>query len=245
MMTLSSVTKAVALSFLLLSASAVLAQACPTEDSRGPHDATVPSMLHGTLIYHDELRIWLGLKLDQPACGETEIQLIFDTSEAYRKADSLRNCGVTATGKLFLAYTAYYSARMAIGDPRLVPDDSCHPLPIEPDLSKAPVSPNLQTYYVSITIDTRGKGHTAARVSADPDAQTSLTPWQAYAHYWLNGAADLAWFGCREGFSPGDVVHRPQSSGDIQRLNSDRGLGLNDDSVNKIDFTCRRSSSTN
>jgi len=245
MVTPSSAIKALVLSLLLFSASEAFAQTCPKQDSRGPHDATEPSVLHGTLVYHDELRTWLGLKLDRPACGETEIELLFDTSDAWRKADSLRNCGVTATGKLYLGDTAYYSVPMAIADPQLSPDDWCRPSPVEPDPSKAPVPPQLHTYYVSITIDTRGKGHTAARVSLDPDARESLAPWQAYTHFSINGGGDLLWFGCREGFSAANAVEHPQSPAKLERLNSDLGVGLSEDTVNTITFTCQRGSATN
>ncbi len=233
--------KTLVLGFFLFSASAAFAQSCPTEDSNGPHDASEPSMLHGILVHHDELRIWIGLKLSSPACGETEIQLTFDTSEAWRKADSVRSCGVTATGVLFLSPTGYYSTRMAMQNPKLKPDDSCHPAPVDPDLSNIPVPAGLQAYRVSITIDTRGKGHTTAAIWADPDARESLTPWQAYTHFSLNGGGDVLWFGCRDGFEPGDVTQAPESSEALRSQSSDLGVGLQVDSVNTVSFVCRRS----
>jgi hypothetical protein len=227
--------------FSLLFASAAFAQSCPTQDAAGQHDAAEASVLHGTLVHHDELRTWLGLKLDQPACGETEIQLTFATSDALRDAETLRNCGVTATGALFLAPTPHYSAAMAIEDPRLQPDPSCRPLPLEPDPSKAPVAPDLRTYHVLIAIDTRGKGHTDVRVSSDPDAGAPLAPWQAYAHFSLNGGGDVLWFGCREGFAPAAPVKNRPSTPDYPRLlNSDLGIGLDVDAVNTVQFVCRR-----
>ncbi len=216
------------------------AQSCPTQDAAGQHAASESSVLHGTLAHHDELRTWLGIKLDQPACGETEIQLTFATSDALREAETLRNCGVTATGVLFLAPTAHYSAAMAIENPKLEPDESCRPLPLEPDPSKAAVPPDLRAYYVLITIDTRGKGHTDVRVSSDPDARETLSPWQAYAHFSLNGGGDLLWFGCREGFSPDDAFkNRPSTPDYPRRLDSDLGIGLDVDAVNTVKFVCR------
>jgi len=231
--------------FFFLCASAAVAQSCPTQDAAGQHDASESSVLHGILVHHDELRTWLGLKLDRPACGESEIQLTFDTPDAWRKAETLRNCGVTATGVLFLAPTAHYSAGMAIENPKLQPDESCRPLPLDPDPSKAPVPPNLRTYHVLITIDTRGKGHTEVRVSSDADAPEPLAPWQAYAHFSLNGGGDVLWFGCREGFSPGDAVKNPPATPDfLARPGSDLEIGLDVDTVNTVQYVCRGGSNS-
>jgi hypothetical protein len=215
-------------------AGAAFAQSCPTGD-----EAPVASVLHGTLVHHDELRIWIGLKVDRVTCGEREIQLTFGTSEAWRAAEALRNCGVTATGKLFYGPTGYYSADMAVGDPILMADISCHPFRVKPDFPQHSVPTGLRRYSVSITIDTRGKGHTAVRVWRGAGPRRSLSPWQAYTHFWLNGGGDLIWFGCPDSFEATDVAQVPDSSGHITRLGSDLGVGLHDDALNTITFVCR------
>jgi len=246
MLSLSVVQRSVLVVLLALGAAGVaFAQSCPTENSQGPHDAPDSSVLHGTLIHHDELRTWLGLKLDQPACGETEIQLIFDTPEAWRIADALRTCAVTAAGKLYLSPTAYYSARLAVANPALKADASCHPFPVEPDPARHPISAGLRSYSVSLTIDTRGKGHTAVRVWQGSAQRTSLQPWEAYANFSLNGGGDVLWFGCSSGFEATDVVQVPKFSGDITRVGSSLGVGLQVDRVNTIAFVCRRIAPSN
>ena len=52
----------------------------PRDQQRGLEEASRPSVLHGTLLVHDELRQWLGIKLDRPACGQKEVELSDDRS---------------------------------------------------------------------------------------------------------------------------------------------------------------------
>ena len=125
------IAAAIVLPILLGSYSSATAdQVCPDGSYS---EAQSASILHGTVSYHDELRQWIGLKLGHSACGQHEIQWVFDSSEGFRKAKTLRTCAVKAIGKLFGGMTGYYSADLAISDPKLEPDSSCHPSPEEPD----------------------------------------------------------------------------------------------------------------
>jgi hypothetical protein len=101
----------------LLLISVASGQNCPPTHVEGLSEASAPSTLHGTLVFRDELRQWLGLRLEQAACGETDIQLIFSDSKAWRGAESFRGCTISATGKLFDSLTGDYSAETAMADP--------------------------------------------------------------------------------------------------------------------------------
>ena len=137
---------------LLVGATTVHGQTCPVQD-RG--EAAKPSILQGSLLFHEEIREWIGLKLDQPACGQTEVQLVFSKQEAWREAKSLRGRRVTATGQLYESPTGYYSAEIAISNAALKPDSKCHPSAVE-EPSTVPISADVKAYGASITVDYRG-----------------------------------------------------------------------------------------
>jgi hypothetical protein len=220
-------------------ASAANAQSCPNaEAGEAPGD----SVLRGKVILHDDLRRWLGLNLDQPACGEKEVQLIFSDSQAERRGESFRGCKVTATGKLYYGQTGYYSANLAISIENLKPDASCHPFPVMPEPAAQNISPDLRLYYASITVDYRGKGHVEVDVWKDRDRSVPLRPWQAYVDYRLNGGGDVLYFGCREGFKWKDVAQVPKSSSSSIEGSSELAGALLDDSVspNTLTFNCER-----
>jgi hypothetical protein len=111
-------------------ATAANAQSCP---NAGAGEAPGVSVLHGKVILHDELRTWLGLNLDQRACGEEEIELELHEPETRRHVEGLRGCSVTITGKLYTGETGYYSTNLAMSVENLKPDASCHPVPVMPD----------------------------------------------------------------------------------------------------------------
>jgi hypothetical protein len=67
----------IVLAIALLAAGAAEAQECPSTDKTAPVEASQQSALHGTLVFHDELRKWLGIKLDRQACGQSEIEIYF------------------------------------------------------------------------------------------------------------------------------------------------------------------------
>lgn len=231
------------LAIAVLAVTAVDAQTCPTKDEHGPVEASRDSILHGTLLLHDELRQWLGIKLDQPACGQTEVELIFSEAKTRREAETLRGCTVTATGRLFDSPTGYYSANMAISDPTLKPDLSCHPFPVKRDQHPVPIPPTLKAYHASISVDYRGKGHIYVKVWEGEDNPVPLAPWETYVDYILTGSRDVIWFNCQKGFQIKDITQTPENPDgvivDIPRLT---GTVLQDiNGVNVVKFTCRRS----
>ena len=120
---------------LILSSKTVCAQVCPSEDGSGPG---VPSTLHGKLIYHEDLRTWHALKLDQKVCNWESIQVI-STKLNWNYVHRFRGCAVTITGNLFTPMTGYYSLGLAMDVDKIQPDDNCKLLPVQADLSKGPV----------------------------------------------------------------------------------------------------------
>ena len=184
----------------------------------------------------------MGLTLDQPVCGEKEVQLVFSDPQAQRRAESVRDCKVIATGKLYYGQTGYYSANLAMSIENLKPDASCHPFPVMPDPAAQNISPDLRLYYASITVDYRGKGHIAVEVWRDKNRSEPLKPWQAYVDYRLNGGGDVLYFGCREGFKWKDVAQVPNSSSGSVEGPSELAGVLLDDSVSPstVTFDCER-----
>ncbi len=219
----------------------VLGQTCPTAaESEQGSGAAEPSVLHGRLVYHNDLRRWLGLKLDKPACGQGEIQLVFADAALWRRAEALRGCSLTVTGDIFDSPTGYYSADLAISDPVIHPDSGCHPFPVKPDLSTVPIPSGVQLYNVSINVDYRGKGHVTVHVSEGPNGATPLGPWQAYAHYMLTGGADVIWFGCQKEFHLGHITQQPPGD-EILPRDDDAGAALrNMEGSNTISYSCQR-----
>ncbi|HVO80381.1 MAG TPA: hypothetical protein VMT28_06605 [Terriglobales bacterium] len=214
-------------------------QSCPSESEDGSEAHDV-STLHGTLVYHDELRQWLGLKLDQPACGEAEIQLVVSDDAAGRRAKTLRGCAITITGRLYLAPTGYYSAELAVFDGVLQPDSSCHPYPLEPDPSLAPIPPNVHSYHVSITVDYRGKGHKDVAVWQGGNKHVLLKPWQAYAGYFLTGDAVMLRVYCAKSFQLTGVLQDPRVERGIFTDDISTAVLLTGSGINTVAFTCRK-----
>jgi hypothetical protein len=160
---------------------------------------------------------------------------------ASRRPDLPRN--VTAIGKLYYGETGYYSAKLAMSIESLRPGASCRPRPLEPDPAKANVPADLRSYQASITVDYRGKGRVTVEVWTDEKRRVSLKPWQAYVDYRLNGAADVVYFGCREGFEWRDANQVPKSSRGVSNgSDSNRASALLNDSVspNVVTFTCEQ-----
>jgi hypothetical protein len=232
----------IVLTTALLATAAVNAQTCPPHDDHGREKALSPSVLHGTLLFHDDLRQWIGIKLDRPACGQTEVQLVFSKADAWREAETLRGCTVTATGELFDSPTGYYSAELAISDATLKPGPSCHPSPVRPDPYAVPIPPNVKSYHASISVDYRGKGHVNVKVWHGDDKPVPLAPWQAYISYTLTGGQDVIWFDCQKGFRINDITQTPENPNGIFNDEPNlTGTVLQDmNGANMVRFSCQK-----
>lgn len=231
----------VGLAIIFLAAVSTQAQTCPPQNSDNP-DTPGPSVaLHGTLVYHDDLRQWLALRVDHPTCGEGEVELVFSNFSAWRRAQSLRGCAVTAKGTLYESPTGYYSAKFAI-EATLKPDPSCRPFPLRPDLSTVPIPTTVKIFRASIVVDYHGKGHVGVEVWKNQDKRLLLKPWEAYVNYILTGGRDVIWFGCQKDFRIAAITQTPKSPGGIFADAPDlTGTALQDlEGANTINFTCQR-----
>jgi len=163
------------------------AQLCPQENAKGPSKASVSRTLSGTVVYHDEIRQWFGLKLDAPVCGEREIQLLqgggafeVDGSNAH-SIETFRGCRVIVDGPLGIPGTGYYSADLYQDVEKINPEKGCVLEPPLPDFSKATPDKSVRSYQVSMRLDYSARGgHIDVTVKAGDHL---LKPWQAYASY--------------------------------------------------------------
>jgi len=229
-----------AVTVLIATCAQAEAQTCPN----GFEEASAASTLHGTLTYHDELREWLGLKLDKSTCGEEEIQLVFLEPKHWREAEALRECNVTVIGTLFYSPTGYYSAGMAVTDAMVAPDVSCKPFPVKPDPSLAPRKANVTIFVAEIAVDYRNKGRVRVRVWEDEQRKSELTPWQPYVHYMLTGSQDVMWFGCADGFEITRISQKPKpKDGLFQDEPNLAGTVLPSEALNTVSFACARETS--
>lgn len=225
----------------LLTGGATRAQVCPPQNGDAI-EASGVSVLHGMLLLHDELRQWLGLKLDRKACGQTEIELVFSTSEDWGKAETLLGCAISASGRLYDSPTGYYATDMAISNAILKPDASCHASAVKPDPSAAPIPPTVTAYHASITVDYRGKGHVNVSVRQGDNKAAPLAPWQAYVNYMLTGGQDIVRFDCQKGFQIGDIKQTPTNpNGLLDDVPNLSGAALQDlNGINTIEFACQK-----
>jgi hypothetical protein len=233
----------VILATALLAVAAAAGQSCPKDKGSGKAEALRASSLHGRLVFHDELRRWLGIKLEQPVCGQAEIELVFSTTDLWRKAKALNGCTITATGKLYYGLTGYYSTEMAIMDPTLRPDPSCKPHAVETDPATVKVPASIKAFHASVTVDYRGKGHVHVEAwEGDDRRKALLEPSQAYVSYSLAGATDAIRFSCRDGFGIKDFTQKPKSTGALSvDVLGQVGTVLQDQNGrNVISFACER-----
>lgn len=176
---------------------------CPT----GP---TIPSevrTLEGGLIYHDGIRKWFELKLDQPVCGQSSIQLV-ERGEG-NSLEVLRGCRVRSRGAIDDSPTGYYSLDTYQAVDRVEPVGTCQRQLPFPDYSNARPDKAVHEYRVDMHLDYEHGDHPIAfHISSEGK---ELRPWQAYASYALTG--DFVLYGlCGKGFVVDKVFGTPQAN---------------------------------
>lgn len=183
------------------------AQQCPQSN---PNGASVPSAtqtLEGQLIFHDGIRKWFELKLDQPQCGQTSTELI--RVNDWTPLEVLRGCRVKSTGALDFSSTGYYSLDTYQDVQKIEPVAACVRQPLFPDYSHAKPDPAIHEYRVEMHVDYGSGDHSIVfRVSS---GGKELQPWQAYASYDLTGGFVLYGM-CGKGFVVDTVFGTPQAS---------------------------------
>jgi hypothetical protein len=198
--------------FVICSAVPALAQQCPQISTTGEPTASEPQTLEGRLVYHDSIRQWFELKLDQPQCGKASIQLVRGLG-AYWPSNwtslaVLRGCRVRSTGAIDFSGTGYYSLETYQSVEEIEPVGPCARQAPLPDYSGAKPDKAVRAYRVEMHVDDPpGDRPIVFRVSS---AGKALRPWQAYARYLLMGGLVLYGF-CGEGFVVDKVFGTPQA----------------------------------
>lgn len=181
--------------FLMLGAQALAAQNCPDDSGK----LTAPSSLQGTIAYHHELRDWIGIKLQRPACGQNEIQLTFSDATGYKHAETLRGCDVTITGSLDESPTGYYSTDLFIVDSHIELAPSCQPQPPITYPGNAKIPTSIKSYSVTATIPA-DNGPIRIRARKTYQNKAPLSPGEAYIQTRLTGGFVLYAI-CADGFT--------------------------------------------
>ena len=72
--------------------------------------------LEGKLVFHDGLRQWFELKLDQPQCGQTSIELMWEGDKS-TPLEILRGCRVRSRGIINVLVTGNYAQQVEAVEP--------------------------------------------------------------------------------------------------------------------------------
>jgi hypothetical protein len=199
--------RTIATSVLLFSTLSALAQECPQRSATGATVASAPRTIEGSLIYHNDIRHWFELRLDQPQCGQSSIQLVV-LEGTWTALEVLRGCRVKSTGPIDFSGTGYYSLDTYQNVRRIETVGSCTRQLAFPDYSKERPDDSVREYRVDMYIKYAPGDHPIKfRITS---SGKELHPWQAYASYLLTGGFVL--YGhCGEGFVVDKVFGTPEA----------------------------------
>ena len=198
----------IALVYVIWAAWPAFGQECPKTQTGGPTIPSAVRTLDGNLVFHDGIRQWFELKLDQPQCGENSIQLV-ETAGKASPLDVLRGCRIRSQGAIDFSGTGYFSANLYQEVKTVEPIGPCVRQTPFPDYSKAKPDGTIHGYRVEMHVDYRSGDH--AIVFTVSSGGKELRPWQAYASYSLTGGFVL--YGhCGEGFVVDQVFGTPEAT---------------------------------
>lgn len=240
--------KFIALLMLVSGCLTLGAQECPKENTNGPSFDSASRSLTGQVVYHDEIRQWFELVLDSPVCGQNSIQLLqgggaFEVDEGNARAiEVFRGCHVSVEGPMGIPGTGYYSADIYQNVDKIEPDRGCSKKDPLPDYSLAKPDRGVRSYHVSMKLDYSARGGHVFVTAVS--GKRKLSPWQAYASYWLTGG--YVFYGhCAEGYKMG----RLSGTSEAKPWMMDDEAILDPESAAEkhirwvtTDFTCRRKS---
>jgi len=198
-------------------------------------------MLEGRLLFHDGIRPWFELKLAQPQCGQSSIQLV--RSDGEKPLEVLRGCRIKSQGVLSFRATGYIMLDVYQNVEQIESVGKCVRQAPFPDFSG--VKPDKSVHEYRVEMHVNGSRPIIVTVS---EAGHSLRPWQAYASYFLTGVFILSGT-CGEGFVVDKVFGTPQanpahvgearSSTDEAMFDLDRAAGSGKRDLH-LGFTCVR-----
>ncbi len=164
--------------------------------------------MEGLVVFHDGIRKWFELKLDQPQCGLASIQLVRGERD-WTPLEVLRGCRVRSRGALDFSPTGYYSLNIYQNVKEIEPLGTCVQQPPFPDYSEAKPDKAIRAYRVEMDVDYESGDHPIVfHVSS---SGKELQPWQAYASYTLTGGYVLYGL-CGDGFVVDKVFGTPQAN---------------------------------
>lgn len=183
------------------------AQECPKNYTTRPTVRSEARTLEGRLIFHNDIRQWFELQLEQPECGQTSIQLV-RLEDDWTSLEVLRGCRVRTKGALDFATTGYYSLDVYQPVDQIEPVGACTRQPRFPDYSKVKPDKSIRRYRVDMYVNYRPGDHPI--IFRASSAGKVLRPWQAYASYMLTGGFVLYGY-CGDGFVVDKVFGTPQA----------------------------------
>jgi hypothetical protein len=191
----------------LVTAAPILAQQCPETSAAGPTVASEPRTLEGRLLFHDGIRKWFELKLDQAQCGQTSIELVRGERD-WTPLEVLRGCRARSEGALDFAGTGYFSLDIFQSVDQIEAVGACARQSPFHDYSTTKPDKSIPRYRVDMHVNYRPGDHPI--IFRASNAGKTLRPWQAYASYSLTGGFVL--YGhCGEGFVVDKVFGTPQA----------------------------------
>jgi hypothetical protein len=219
------------LTLATLGGGSLFAQSCPPADGKDI-DASQPSVLRGIIKFHPGTRSWLGLVLQKPTCGASEIELAFGDGRS--RAKRMDHCMVTVKGVIGERVTAYYSADLNIFDPEITPDPGCKLLPSDPDYTKMIIPDSINSYTATVFIDIRGNKPLRGEIFS---SGRRLEPWQPYVLYFLNAEKDLD-MSCQKGFK---LISFKSTTGLAERFDPNTArLSADEGAPASLTIVCRR-----
>lgn len=185
-----------AFTFALIAWAAVSAtsQERPQTNETAPDCWSEARTLEGKLIFHDGIRQWIELRLDQPQCGEASIEMFPWNSP---ELQGLRGCRVRSTGFLYGAASGYYTLDVNQTPDKIEPIGKCELKAPFANYSDAKPDKSISAYRVEMHINA-GLRDLPILVRASSSGKV-LRPWQAYASYFLTGGWVL-YGSCGKGF---------------------------------------------
>lgn len=182
-------------------------QACPKPSESGPSVPSELRSLEGQLVFHDDIRGWFELKMDQQQCGQSSIQLTSSVSGG-KPLQVLRGCRVRSRGVIDLSPTGSYTLDMYQDVQAVEAVGTCERQLPFPDYSKAKPDKAVRSYRVEMHVDFEPGDHPVEfRVT---NAGKELHPWQAYASYYLT-AGFVLYGHCSDGFFVDKVFGTPEA----------------------------------
>ena len=151
---------------VVVTVAAAAGQACPQRSRKGPTTPSEVRIFEGRLVYHDDIRKWFELKLDELQCGQASIQLVTSLDD-WTAIEVLRGCRVKASGAIDFSGTGYYSLEIYQDVEEIESIGTCETQLPFPDYSSVPPDRTVLKYRVDMHINYEPGDHPIAfRVSS-------------------------------------------------------------------------------